>query len=66
MSGQKSIEVTIETDGEVKIEAKGFTGNSCTIATKDLEMVLAGGAVDDRKPKPDFYASTGAQVRQFN
>ena len=56
----KKIIVEISAIGETKIDAQGFTGNSCTLATKELELVLAGAPseVSDKK-KPDFYATTG-------
>ena len=59
---QKKIIVKIATDGSVDIDAQGFKGNSCTLATKELETLLVGSPLDnnDRKPKPDFYAANGA------
>lgn len=53
----KTVEVTIHADGEVNIEALNFKGVGCKDATKDLELVLAGGGTDnkDTRPKPDFY-----------
>ena len=61
----KSIIIEIETDGSVHMDAKGFTGNSCSLATKELEMVLAGaeGVTDDRK-KPEFFQRIGSSVTQ--
>lgn len=47
----KTIEVTIDKDGGVKIEAKGFTDASCLAATKDLEQAL--GVVDARNKKSE-------------
>lgn len=57
----KTVTVEIFTDGSSKVDSSGFTGNSCTLATKDIELALAGSDPsnrDDRK-KPDFYATTG-------
>lgn len=57
----KEIVVTVAADGEVVIEANGFAGVGCRAATKELEMVLAGGGPVDSKPKPDFFqSSTGS------
>ena len=55
----KSVEITIKADGDVTIEAIGFASVGCAAATKDLELVLAGGAKDniDKKPKPDYWQS---------
>jgi hypothetical protein len=57
---QRKIVIEISPIGETKIDAHGFAGNSCSTATRDIELVLAGGGpVDDRK-KPEYYAKTGA------
>lgn len=60
---QRKIVIEVSPTGETKIDAQGFAGNSCSTATRDLELVLAGGggSVEDRK-KPEYYAKTG----QFN
>lgn len=57
---QRSVTVEIKPDGVTKVEAHGFQGASCTLATRELELVLAGnpGNVEDRR-KPDFYATNG-------
>lgn len=56
---QRRVIIEIDTDGTTKIDAEGFKGKQCTLATRELELALAGnGPVDDRK-KPDFYATLG-------
>lgn len=56
MSMQKSVEITIETDGTTKVEAMNFKGVGCREATKQIELALAGpGGSSDTKPKPDFF-----------
>ena len=54
----KKVIIDIYPDGSSKVDAEGFKGQSCSLATKDLELALAGnaGGVEDRK-KPDFYQS---------
>lgn len=49
----KTIEITITKDGETKIEAKGYEGESCELDTKELERALGG--VTSRKTKPERY-----------
>jgi hypothetical protein len=44
----KYIEVEITDDGEVKIEAKGFTDGACLAATKEIEEAI-GKTVKDTK-----------------
>ena len=51
----KQIEIVIDQLGNVKIDAKGFSGCGCTEATQDIELVL-GGAPKTKK-KPEFYSS---------
>lgn len=69
MNGKKVV-VTVNPDGSTHIDAQGFTGSSCQLATRELEMALVNGdasALDDKK-KPDFYARTGQSTsnRNFN
>lgn len=45
----KFIEITIDADGEVEIEAHGYTGQTCRTATADIEAKLGG--VKRRKQK---------------
>lgn len=57
----KKVLIEIYPDGSSKIDAQGFTGQQCSLATRELEMALVGndsGAID-KKPKPDFYATHG-------
>jgi hypothetical protein len=52
----KKVVIEILPDGSSKVDAQGFKGSQCSLATRELELALAGsGPVDDRK-KPDFYA----------
>ena len=64
----KEVVITIQADGETKVEAFNFQGVGCKDATKQLEMVLAGNGSDnkDTKPKPDFYATVGGRVANKN
>lgn len=56
---QKSITVDIYPDGSSKVEAHNFQGVGCKDATKAIELALAGSDPVDKKPKPDFFATTG-------
>jgi len=51
----KQIKVLIGPKGQVKIEAVGFTGESCLAATRKLEKAL--GHVEDRKDKDEMYGT---------
>lgn len=52
------IQVDVDTDGNVKVEAKGVTGQGCAALTKALEESL-GRTVGDVK-KPEFYQQAKA------
>jgi hypothetical protein len=52
----KTIEVTIDPEGIVTIEATGFRGNACEKATKEIEEAL--GLQKGRKKKAEYYSVT--------
>ena len=56
----KTIEITIDESGKTTVEANGFTGSSCTDATKAIERAL--GAVSHDTKKPEYYQT--AQLKQ--
>ncbi len=53
MKNAKTIEIIVNPDGSLKIDAVGFTGSDCEQATKFLEEAL--GTVGDKRKKPEFY-----------
>lgn len=53
----KSIEVTVSPEGEVKIEAVGYKGSSCALATKALEQAM--GLAGKSTKKPEYHATEG-------
>ena len=59
----KQVQIVIDANGEVKIEAKGFTGTECLAATKDIEAAL--GKVEARTAKPEQFinATVGSTVK---
>jgi hypothetical protein len=46
------IEVLVTADGEIKIEAHGYTGTDCVEATRALEQAL--GTPQGRRRKPEY------------
>jgi len=54
-----NIVIDIYPDGNVKIDVEGHKGNTCQEITKQIEVVLGGGAVKKRDNKPEFYAPVG-------
>lgn len=54
------IRIVISPEGEVNMEAIGFTGDACEKATRELEEAL--GQVESRRHKPEFHQRS-AQTR---
>mgnify|MGYP000984050146 CR=1 FL=1 len=48
----KKIIVTISPDGKIRVEAEGYSGNSCEEATKFLKSL---GKVVEENKKPEYY-----------
>jgi hypothetical protein len=63
MNGE-TILVDISPAGNVTIEAQGFQGQGCAVATHQLEVHLNGGT-KKRKEKPEFFAP-GVSTAQGN
>jgi hypothetical protein len=59
---QKSIEVIVNTDGTLKIEAMGFAGADCEKATAFLEKAL--GVTGVRKRTADYYKAVTVREKQ--
>lgn len=53
MAEKAELEVTIGTDGEVRIVTHGLKGEACLTETKDLEKAL--GKVKTREKTREFY-----------
>jgi hypothetical protein len=60
MSGQE-IEVTIATNGTVKIEAKGTVGKACESLTKPYEDAIGARMAVARKPEYNQTVQATAQ-----
>jgi len=59
---QKSIEVVVNMDGSLEIEAVGFTGSDCEKATSFLEKAL--GLVSSRNRKGEYYRAVSVKKQQ--
>jgi hypothetical protein len=53
--------VTIDAEGDTKVEAKGVVGSDCAALTRAIEQAL-GSTVSDVK-KPEFYQQQKAGQR---
>ena len=58
----KTIEITVSAKGETKVETKGFTGNDCQAATRNLELAL--GARQSESLKSEFYQPARSELEQ--
>jgi hypothetical protein len=52
MTGDYKIELTVDTDGSIKIDVNGVRGKSCLELTKQVEEAL--GQVTSRKNKAEY------------
>lgn len=59
---QRKITILFGRDGSSKIEAHGFTGTSCTDATKIIEAAI-GKLSAPRQEKPEMHAKAKQLVR---
>jgi len=57
----KTIKVTIDAAGEVKIEAIGYTGADCEHDTAELEKAL--GFVSRKTPKPERFQAAAQKAK---
>ena len=55
----KIIEITVDTQGQIKVETRGFTGGECREASKFIEQAL--GQRTDEKLTPDFYQAQSSE-----
>ena len=51
---QRKIVVIIDNDGETRVEAIGYTGGKCVLATAPLTKALIGTPTHSVK-KPEYY-----------
>lgn len=57
----KTIEVIVQQDGSLKIDAVGFQGADCEKATAFLEQAL--GHSTEKQRKPEYYRQVHRQQR---
>jgi hypothetical protein len=53
------IEITVDTNGQSKVETRGFTGGACREASKFIEQAL--GQRTDEKLTADFYQAQSSE-----
>ena len=63
-ANQERIEVRISPQGQITIDAKGYTGRSCEEATRFLEQEL--GTVGRKQRTRDWYRPQANQNQQTN
>ena len=55
----KSIEITVDSKGQSRVETRGFTGGECREASKFIEQAL--GQRTDEKLTADFYQAQSSE-----
>ena len=55
----KTIEITVQPNGQTKVETKGFTGAECQHASQFIERAL--GQAGEEILKSEFYATSANQ-----
>lgn len=65
---KRQVVVTINRDGTSSVDAQNFAGQGCLKATEALEVALNGSPAsgDDRKKKPDFFATHTGSSKATN
>lgn len=58
------VKFVVKKGGEIKMEVMNAVGESCVVATQDLEVSLAGAGSKkkDEGKKPEFYDGGGTTV----
>ena len=59
---KRTIEIIISAQGQVQIDAVGFKGPDCELATRFLEEAL--GVVGEKKKKPEYHQRQATQQKQ--
>lgn len=59
---KRSIEVTVSAVGEISIDAMGFKGPDCELATQFLEEAL--GIISAKVKKPEFHQQQAHRQQQ--
>jgi hypothetical protein len=59
---KRSIEVVVDTDGSIAIDAVGFKGDACDKATRFLEEAL--GQIAGKRRKPSYHERNQTRRQQ--
>jgi hypothetical protein len=58
----RTIEITIDPDGEIKVAGKGFKGAECEAALAEFEEIL--GQVTESKKTPEWFQQNANTQKQ--
>jgi hypothetical protein len=59
----KEIVIDVSDDGQIQLETKGFTGNSCIEESKFLKEVL--GSETARQLTPTYWQENRVEVKKY-
>lgn len=60
---EKIVKITVTNAGDASIEAEGFKGDGCKLATKDFEKIYSNTINYQEKPEMYEGASCATQVK---
>lgn len=59
----KYVDIDVQPDGSLKLDAQGFKGPDCEKVTGEIEKAL-GGEVSNKTRKPEFFHQQPRQQQQ--
>jgi hypothetical protein len=59
----KTIDITVDKDGNTTVEANGFSGKDCSDATKIIEQAI--GTIKEDRKKAEYYKPSTQKQRAF-
>lgn len=62
----EEIQVTIGTDGKVRLQTSGFTGDACLEATEELEALLGNGILQRERTAEAWDRTAGRTSEKVN
>lgn len=61
----EQIEVIIDTNGKVKLQTSGYSGDECLAATEELEALLGNQILQRERTAESFERTTGKSAEKL-
>ena len=62
----EQIEVTIGSDGKIRLQTSGFSGEACLDATEDIEALLGGQVISRERTAETYEQAPVRNVEKVN